>query len=78
MELATRGRVVPNKIQVMQQTADSATAISAGGATIAWLEVTQGYVDLIAGGVAIVAGLFAIAHYVRAWLKERKVKNDSQ
>lgn len=68
---------MPHKVQVMQQTADAATGISAGGAAIAWLEVTQGYVDLVAGGVAIVAGLFAIAHYLRAWLKERK-QNDSR
>lgn len=46
-----------------------ATGTSVASASVAWLAQANEWAALIASIVAIVAGLFAIAHYVKALRK---------
>jgi len=42
-----------------------ATGVSIGSATVGWMAHAQSVVSLLASLVAVVAGLFAIANYLR-------------
>jgi len=46
-----------------------ATGTSIGSASVAWLAQANEWVSLIAGVVAIIAGIYAIAHYRKSMRK---------
>jgi uncharacterized membrane protein HdeD (DUF308 family) len=49
--------------------AATATSIVSAGGSLWWLSQANEWVSLIAGVVAIVAGIYAIAHYRRSMRK---------
>ena len=49
---------------IVEQAKGPAAAItSVSGASVTWLSTANQYIDMIAGVVAIVAGIYAILHY---------------
>jgi hypothetical protein len=50
---------------IQERAAHAAAILSSGSALTAWVATALPYVQLMAGCVAIVAGLFAIAVHVR-------------
>jgi flagellar biogenesis protein FliO len=64
--------------QIIQQKAEIAASVAASGAVVTWIDTANQFVDLAAGLVAIVAGVFTIIWYIRKFKEERKNGNSGK